>query len=215
MIFLPILPTRPLLSPFLSCTIAFLDTDVWPFPLRAPLPESSSSKLVVVTTPDFYPRSSNSKPPPNERLSSSIPQRTAWAVTVYTLQRATEAVRSIAPPQILMHTVQLEVNILGHRKALTLVILRPIDEVLDTLLDQEGLEVDPIDRLEADTPLHKAVRFVNGLPKTEWEAGGSLVELLLDAGADPRSVTTHHDCGGAVSNDGTYTDRVALKRQNT
>ncbi|KAI4133192.1 MAG: hypothetical protein LQ347_002258 [Umbilicaria vellea] len=59
-------------------------------------------------------------------------------------------------------------------------------EVLDALLDQEGLEVDPVDRLEADTPLHKAVRFVNGLSKSEWEAGGSLVELLLDAGADPR-----------------------------
>ena len=63
---------------------------------------------------------------------------------------------------------------------------KPADEVLDLLLDQEGLEVDPIDRLEADTPLHKAVRFVNGLAKSEWEAGASLVELLLDAGADPR-----------------------------
>lgn len=62
------------------------------------------------------------------------------------------------------------------------------DEVLDLLLDQEGLEVDPIDRLEADTPLHKAVRFVNGLSRTDWEAGSSIVELLLDAGADPRSV---------------------------
>ncbi|MCJ1356790.1 MAG: hypothetical protein MMC33_006786 [Icmadophila ericetorum] len=60
------------------------------------------------------------------------------------------------------------------------------DEVLDQLLDQENLEVDPLDRLEHDTPLHKAVRFVNSLPKSEWEAGASLVELLLDAGADPR-----------------------------
>lgn len=60
------------------------------------------------------------------------------------------------------------------------------DDVLDLLLDQEGLEVDPIDRLEADTPLHKAVRFVNGLSRSEWEAGSSIVELLLDAGADPR-----------------------------
>lgn len=94
-------------------------------------------------------------------------------------------------------------------------ILRPIDEVLDTLLDQEGLEVDPIDRLEADTPLHKAVRFVNGLSKSEWEAGGSLVELLLDAGADPRSVTTQHYYSGALSNDATYTDRVAPTQQNT
>ena len=54
------------------------------------------------------------------------------------------------------------------------------------LLDQEGLEVDPIDRLEGDTPLHKSVRFVNGLDKGEWEDGKPIVELLLDAGADPR-----------------------------
>lgn len=54
------------------------------------------------------------------------------------------------------------------------------------MLDQEGLEVDPIDRLEADTPLHKAVRFINGLAKEEWEAGASIAELLLDAGADPK-----------------------------
>lgn len=62
------------------------------------------------------------------------------------------------------------------------------DDVLDQLLDQEGLEVDPIDRLEGDTPLHKAVRFINGLSKQEWDAGSSIVELLLDAGADPRLV---------------------------
>jgi ankyrin repeat protein len=59
-------------------------------------------------------------------------------------------------------------------------------EVLDLLLDQEGLEVDPVDRLEGDTPLHKAVRFTNGLEKQSWEAGKAIVELLLDAGADPR-----------------------------
>lgn len=54
------------------------------------------------------------------------------------------------------------------------------------LLDQEGVEVDPLDRLEKDTPLHKAVRFVNGMAKEDWEAAASIVELLLDAGADPR-----------------------------
>ncbi|KAI9856216.1 MAG: hypothetical protein M1824_005525 [Vezdaea acicularis] len=60
-------------------------------------------------------------------------------------------------------------------------------EVLDILLDQEGLEVDPIDRMERDTPLHKSVRFVNELSKTQWESGKTIVELLLDAGADPRT----------------------------
>lgn len=63
------------------------------------------------------------------------------------------------------------------------------DEVVDMLLDQEGLEVDPLDRLEGDTPLHKAVRFINGLSKGDWENAKAMAELLLDAGADPRSVS--------------------------
>jgi hypothetical protein len=60
------------------------------------------------------------------------------------------------------------------------------DEVLDVLLDQEGLEIDEIDRMEKDTPLHKAVRYVNTLTKAEWESGHPIVEILLDAGCDPR-----------------------------
>lgn len=62
------------------------------------------------------------------------------------------------------------------------------DEVLDLLLDQEGLEVDPLDRLDRETPLHKAVRFANELPPQDWEVAKMFVELLLDAGADPRLV---------------------------
>lgn len=59
-------------------------------------------------------------------------------------------------------------------------------DVLDTLLDQEGLEVDPIDRMEGDTPLHKAVRYVNDHTSADWSKATPLVELLLDAGGDPR-----------------------------
>lgn len=64
-------------------------------------------------------------------------------------------------------------------------------EVLDLLLDQEGLEVDPLDRMERDTPLHKAVRWVNGLDSREKEELGrervrGVVEILVDAGCDPR-----------------------------
>ena len=61
-----------------------------------------------------------------------------------------------------------------------------LDDVLDVLLDQEGLEIDEIDRMEKDTPLHKAVRYVNTLTKNEWESGHPIVEILLDAGCDPR-----------------------------
>lgn len=59
-------------------------------------------------------------------------------------------------------------------------------EVIDMLLDQEGLEIDEIDRMEQDTPLHKAVRYVNSLEQDVWQHGQSIVAMLLDAGCDPR-----------------------------
>ncbi|MCJ1296449.1 hypothetical protein MMC34_008015 [Xylographa carneopallida] len=59
-------------------------------------------------------------------------------------------------------------------------------DVLEELLDHEGVEVDPLDRLEADSPLHKAVRYVNALRAEEWAGAAPLVELLVEAGADVR-----------------------------
>ncbi|QDS73546.1 hypothetical protein FKW77_000360 [Venturia effusa] len=59
-------------------------------------------------------------------------------------------------------------------------------EILDLLLDQEGLEIDELDRLEKDTPLHKAIRYVNTLDKSDWDHGHGIVDILLDAGCDPR-----------------------------
>jgi ankyrin repeat protein len=42
--------------------------------------------------------------------------------------------------------------------------------------------------MEHDTPLHKAVRYVNSLEKAEWASHGHpIIEILLDAGCDPRS----------------------------
>ena len=55
--------------------------------------------------------------------------------------------------------------------------------MVDELLDQEGLEVDPVDRLDKETPLHKAVKYANTL---DAEVGEMIVEMLLEAGADPR-----------------------------
>ena len=59
--------------------------------------------------------------------------------------------------------------------------------MLEELLDQEDVEVDPIDRMEGDSPLHKAVRYVNKQNKGDWANAAPLVELLIEAGADPRS----------------------------
>ena len=45
--------------------------------------------------------------------------------------------------------------------------------------------MDPLDKLEKETPLHKAVKYANF---KDTEVGEEVVELLLDAGADPRFV---------------------------
>ena len=42
--------------------------------------------------------------------------------------------------------------------------------------------------MEKDTPLHKAVRYTNGLDMNEWSEGNRIIDILLDAGCDPRSV---------------------------
>ncbi|KAK6497110.1 hypothetical protein TWF506_004585 [Arthrobotrys conoides] len=55
-------------------------------------------------------------------------------------------------------------------------------EILDMLLDQEGLEVDPTSLMEGDTPLHVAAHYTS----EDHEVGGYLIHLLVDAGADPR-----------------------------
>ena len=56
------------------------------------------------------------------------------------------------------------------------------------MLDQEGVEIDLTERRDGDTCLHKAVRHVNELEKAEWESGARIVEILIDAGCDPRYV---------------------------
>ncbi|CCH44346.1 hypothetical protein BN7_3909 [Wickerhamomyces ciferrii] len=55
-------------------------------------------------------------------------------------------------------------------------------EVLDTILDQEGTEVDPVNVIDGDTPLHLAVRY----SETEPEHGAFIAETLIEAGADAR-----------------------------
>ncbi len=54
------------------------------------------------------------------------------------------------------------------------------------LLDQEGFECDPINRREGDTPLHSAVRWANEVREDQREFASSLIEMMLEAGSDPR-----------------------------
>lgn len=70
--------------------------------------------------------------------------------------------------------------------------IHPIDEVIDMLLDQEGFECDPISRIEGDTPLHSAIRYINTLTESQptnpdiSSFAQELISMMIEAGSDPR-----------------------------
>jgi hypothetical protein len=70
-----------------------------------------------------------------------------------------------------------------------LLISNQTDDIIDMLLDQEGFECDPVNRREGDTPLHSAVRWANEVPEEQKEFASSLIEMMLEAGSDPRFVS--------------------------
>ncbi|OIW30867.1 hypothetical protein CONLIGDRAFT_293201 [Coniochaeta ligniaria NRRL 30616] len=59
-------------------------------------------------------------------------------------------------------------------------------EIIDALLDMPDFECDPVNRVEGDTPLHSAVRWINSEPEAQREFGNALVEMMLEAGSNPR-----------------------------
>lgn len=63
---------------------------------------------------------------------------------------------------------------------------QPTDDIIDYLLDQENFECDPVSRVEGDTPLHTAVRWINSEPPAQREFGNALVDMMLEAGSNPR-----------------------------
>ncbi|KAF3764991.1 hypothetical protein M406DRAFT_356756 [Cryphonectria parasitica EP155] len=59
-------------------------------------------------------------------------------------------------------------------------------DIIDYLLDQENFECDPVNRVEGDTPLHTAIRWINNEPEAQREFGDALVDMMLEAGSNPR-----------------------------
>ncbi|KAG5978961.1 hypothetical protein E4U55_005712 [Claviceps digitariae] len=59
-------------------------------------------------------------------------------------------------------------------------------EIIDLLLDQPSFECDPPNRLEGDTPLHTAIRWLNAEPPSQQPFGLSLIGMMLEAGSNPR-----------------------------
>ncbi|KAI9056021.1 hypothetical protein LZ554_000953 [Drepanopeziza brunnea f. sp. 'monogermtubi'] len=70
--------------------------------------------------------------------------------------------------------------------------LRGNYEVIDMLLDQPGFECDPLTRLDGDTPLHSAVRYLNSLTESSpltpavTTFSQELIGMMIEAGSDPR-----------------------------
>lgn len=54
------------------------------------------------------------------------------------------------------------------------------------LLDQPSFECDPLTRLDGDTPLHSAIRWLNSEPVAQRPFGKALIEMMLEAGSNPR-----------------------------
>ncbi|KAF8848669.1 hypothetical protein BDZ45DRAFT_664246 [Acephala macrosclerotiorum] len=70
--------------------------------------------------------------------------------------------------------------------------LRGNYEIIDALLDHPGFECDPISRIEGDTPLHSAIRYINTLfsespsnPDIQTFAS-ELISMMIEAGSDPK-----------------------------
>jgi len=61
-------------------------------------------------------------------------------------------------------------------------------DVMDTLFDIQYFECDPLTRTDKETPLHLAVRYAND---KNSELGLQMVEMMCDAGCDPRIKNKH------------------------
>jgi len=83
--------------------------------------------------------------------------------------------------KLLNETTTVLGNHLYHEAA-----LRGNYEIIDLLLDQPDFECDPITRLDADTPLHSAIRWLNSEPVAQRPFGLALIEMMLEAGSNPR-----------------------------
>ncbi|KAH8169914.1 ankyrin repeat protein [Sarocladium implicatum] len=84
--------------------------------------------------------------------------------------------------RLLNETVTVMGNHLYHEAA-----SRGNYEIIDLLLDQPNFECDPLTRLDADTPLHTAIRWLNSEPPAQRPFGLALVEMMLEAGSNPRA----------------------------
>ncbi|KUI56068.1 hypothetical protein VP1G_03343 [Cytospora mali] len=97
------------------------------------------------------------------------------------LQETLEGKSESEAADLLNNTTTVMGNHLYHEAA-----ARGNYEIIDFLLDQDNFECDPTNRLEGDTPLHSAIRWINSEPEAQREFGNALVDMMLEAGSNPR-----------------------------
>lgn len=97
----------------------------------------------------------------------------------------TTLLTSLASPSAIANFLNSTTDALGST-ALHIAAKNGSYEILDMILDQEMVEIDGKEKREGDTCLHVAVRYTNGLDQREWEEGRAVVDILVDAGCDPR-----------------------------
>ncbi|KAI1760561.1 hypothetical protein GGR53DRAFT_75738 [Hypoxylon sp. FL1150] len=82
--------------------------------------------------------------------------------------------------KLLNNTTTVMGNHLYHEAA-----LRGNYDIIDRLLDQDNFEIDKQNRADGDTPLHCAIRWINGEP-AQHAFGYDLVAMMLEAGSNTR-----------------------------
>ncbi|KAM0249015.1 hypothetical protein ACHAQJ_009221 [Trichoderma viride] len=117
-----------------------------------------------------------------EHEGASIQEQLVEACRRDNVELLTELLEDKSDPEIsklLNETTTVMGNHLYHEAASR-------DDIIDHLLDQPDFECDPINRLEGDTPLHSAIRWLNAEPPTQRPFGHHLIDMMLEAGSNPR-----------------------------
>ena len=109
-----------------------------------------------------------------------------------------EVFSHLTSPDAIGEFINVSLDPLGNT-ALHVASSRGSLECLDVLLDQEGVEVDPRNRMDGDTPLHCAAKLSQ--EEGYEEEAKEIIEMLLEAGADPRYVSSRLVCGRGVNGD--------------
>lgn len=119
-----------------------------------------------------------------EHEGASIEEQLIEACRRDNVELLTELLEDKSDPEIsklLNETTTVMGNHLYHEAA-----SRGNYDIIDHLLDQPDFECDPINRLEGDTPLHSAVRWLNAEPPAQRPFGHHLIDMMLEAGSNPR-----------------------------